>query len=587
MIGLNTNTNNENNYISKLMKDVLESWPWYFTSIFATVAYLLMDFYMRKMVGVVADDIIYRNDTFLKSLLLLLAAAFFASPFHGLSTYTKGYMAEEVLLKLRLAIGRKTKKLSMHYLETHESAEIISHLGTELNTLNRFTYYGLSMVTTLFVQLIGVTAFMLSVDFQITVLFISMSLLVLPISVLMTKQVRKNEKEYLERLAKSQQCAREGIHFITMIKSYLLEDRMFSRYKEAMDKTTDSAVKNENRIAYVTSAGMAIGFIPFTAMIALGVYRISEGTLTQGELLSLLTIGGGFFSWLQGTPDVVAYLKKAQVACERIYSFLDTPEEENGMETECRKKDSVVVKLNEVYFAYPGEKNILNGVSLEIREGESVALVGASGSGKTTLIKLICGLMKPTGGSIEVFGNLLEEWDKAAMRQNISLVGQVNNLFPGNLRDNLLVDQKDIKDEELIHLCRQAGLETLIAERGLDGEVGEAGYQFSGGEKQRIHILRALLSNAKLILMDEPTSALDAVSEEAVQTCLDMLTKEKTTLTIAHRMHTIQNAGRIYVLHQGKIVQCGSHEELINQEGRYREMLQYQELKGGDQLCRQ
>ena len=195
--------------------------------------------------------------------------------------------------------------------------------------------------------------------------------------------------------------------------------------------------------------------------------------------------------------------------------------------------------------------------------------------------------MKPTGGSIEVFGNLLEEWDKAAMRQNISLVGQVNNLFPGNLRDNLLVDQKDIKDEELIHLCRQAGLETLIAERGLDGEVGEAGYQFSGGEKQRIHILRALLSNAKLILMDEPTSALDAVSEEAVQTCLDMLTKEKTTLTIAHRMHTIQNAGRIYVLHQGKIVQCGSHEELINQEGRYREMLQYQELKGGDQLCRQ
>jgi len=563
------------------MKDVLGSWPWYFTSIFATIAYLLMDFYMRKMVGVVADDIIYRNDTFVKSFLLLLSAAFFASPFHGLSTFTKGYMAEEVLLKLRLAIGKKTKRLSMHYLETHESAEIISHLGSELNTLNGFTYYGLSMVTTLFVQLIGVTAFMLSIDFQITFLFISISLLVLPISILMTRQVRKNERDYLEQLARAQQRAKEGIHFITMVKSYLLENMMFSRYKEAINKTTESAVKNENRIAYVTSAGMAIGFIPFTAMIALGVYRISKGSLTQGELLSLLTIGGGFFSWLQGTPDVVAYLKKAQVACERIYGFLDLPEEENGNETECHKKDSVIVKLKNVYFAYPGEKNILNGVSLDIHAGESVALVGASGSGKSTIVKLICGLILPDGGSIEVFGNLSKDWDKAAMRQNIALVEQVNSMFPGNLRDNLLVAQKDIDDERLINLCKQAGLESLISERGLDGEVGETGHQFSGGEKQRIHILRALLSEAELILMDEPTSALDAVTEESVQKCLHMLTKEKTTLTIAHRMHTINNADRIYVLHQGKIVQCGSHDELINQEGQYREMLQNQELKGG------
>ena len=316
-------------------------------------------------------------------------------------------------------------------------------------------------------------------------------------------------------------------------------------------------------------------------MITLGVWRITKGTLTQGELLSLVAIGGGFFSWLQGTPDIVAYLRKAQVACERIYSFLDLPEEENGNETKCHQKGSCIVKIDDAHFAYPGEKEILNGISLELNEGESVALVGASGSGKSTILKLICGFIIPDSGSVELMGNSVEDWDKEAMRRNIALVSQKNQLFPGTLRDNLLANQMNIEDERLVALCKQAGLEALLDERGLDGNVGEAGYQFSGGEKQRITILRALLKDAELILLDEPTSALDAVSEESIQQCLRMLTKGKTSITIAHRMSTIKNADRIYVLHQGRIVQCGSHDELFNQEGQYRQMLKLQELKEG------
>ncbi|WP_221469142.1 ABC transporter ATP-binding protein [Cohnella nanjingensis] len=545
----------------------------------ATIVYLLMDFYMRKMIGTVADDIIYQKESFMMSFVLLLGSTFLASPFHGISTYTKGRMSEEVLLKLRLAIGKKTTKLSMPYLETHDSGEIISHLGSELDTLNGFTYYGLSMVTTLFVQLIGVTGFMLAVDPEITIVFILLSLLVLPFSILLTKQVRRNEKVYRSQLAKSQQRAKEGINFITLVKAFRLEKMISNQYEKALHQATDAAIKNEKTVAYVAAAGKAIGFIPLTVMIALGVFRIFEGTLTQGELLSLVAIGGGFFSWLQGTPDTVAYLRKAQVACERVYGFLDLPEEENGTETKRHQKDSCMVKIDDVHFAYPGEKEVLYGISMEISEGESVALVGASGSGKSSIIKLICGFITPDSGSVEVMGNPIEDWNKEAMRRNIAFVGQESHLFPGTLRENLLTNHMNIEDEKLMALCKRAGLEALLGERGLDGSVGEAGFQFSGGEKQRITILRALLKDADLILLDEPTSALDAVSEESIQECLRMLTKGKTSLTIAHRMATIKNADRIYVLHQGRIVQCGSHDELFKQEGQYRKMLKLQELK--------
>lgn len=566
------------------MKDVFKSWIWYFTSIFATIVYLLMDFYMRKMIGKVADDIIYQNATFMISFVLLLSASFLASPFHGLSTYTKGRMSEEVLIRLRLAIGKKTTKLSMSYLESQDSGKIISHLGSELDTLTGFTYYGLSMITTLFVQLIGVTGFMLSVDSEITIVFIAISLFVLPFSILLTKKVRTNERVYRNQLAKSQQKAKEGFHFITLVKSFRLENKTIHNYEQAIQKTTDASIKNEKILAYVAAAGKAIGFLPLIVMIALGVWRISKGTLTEGELLSLVAIGSGFFSWLQGAPDIVAYLRKAQVACERIYSFLELPEEENGDEIERNKKDSLIVKMNDVHFGYSGERNILNGVSLEIYEGETVALVGASGSGKSTLLKLICGFVSPDRGSIKVMGNALENWNKEAMRRNIAFVNQETQIFPGTLRDNLLTSQMNIKDEKLEELCKQAGLETLLGENGLDRNVREDGIHLSGGEKQRITILRALLKDSDLILLDEPTSALDAVSEESIQACLRMLTQGKTTLTIAHRLATIKNADKIYVLHQGNIVQCGTHDELVKQGGQYKKMLKLQELKEGAKI---
>ena len=569
------------------MKDVLKSWPWYFTSILATIAYLLMDFYMRKMIGQVADDIIYQKPSFIMSFLLLVGSSFLASPFHGLSTYTKGRMAEEVLLKLRLAIGKKTTKLSMTYLETHNSGEIISHLGSELDAINSFTYYGLSMVTTLFVQLLGVTGFMLFIDYEMTLVFISTSLLVLPFSILLTRQVRRNETHYRKQLAKSQQRAKEGIHFITLIKSFRLEEMFFDHYAEAIQKTTDASINNERTIAYVSSVGKALGFLPLITILSLGVWKISNESLTEGELLSLVAIGSGFFSWLQDTPDIVAYLRKAQVACKRIYRFLELPEEGEKRSAKLLNNSGHrkhVVKMEDVHFTYDCNKEGLNGISLEIGQGESVALVGASGSGKSTIFKLICGLITPDRGRIEVLGNPIEDWNKEAMRRNIALVSQKIQIFPGTLRENLIVDRSPIADARLISLCEQAGLGALLKERGLDGKVVEDGLHFSGGERQRISILRALLKETDFILLDEPTSALDAVSEESVQACLRMLLKGKTSLTIAHRMATIKKADRIYVLHQGEIVQSGSHEELIRQDGQYRSMLKFQELQGGSKI---
>ena len=216
---------------------------------------------------------------------------------------------------------------------------------------------------------------------------------------------------------------------------------------------------------------------------------------------------------------------------------------------------------------------------MSVKRGEHIALVGASGSGKTTILKLICGFIRPQKGIASMFGVSLADWDVNALRRHIALVSQDSYLFPGTIRQNLLSGKGTASDDELMRVCQDAGIHELVVDRGLDADAGERGIKLSGGEQQRLSIARAMLKDAPLLLLDEPTAALDAKSEQIIQQSLDKLMHGKTTITVAHRLSTIVNSDRIFVLDKGQIVASGTHSQLMADCPTYQDLYQKQ-LRG-------
>lgn len=287
---------------------------------------------------------------------------------------------------------------------------------------------------------------------------------------------------------------------------------------------------------------------------------------------------------------IVTGTRQASASAELLMEILDAPVPEAGKEG--NPEDEQVIRIKKVSFAYPGGKKVLKEVSLTVKRGEFVALVGESGCGKSTLLKLLMGVYPEYDGEFLVEGLQVREWDKQALRGRISPVFQQPFLFPMTIGENLgvapedmdtakcTVEKEEINDitEKAWQALSRAELADFVRELpdGLDTKVSEQGASLSGGQNQRMTIARAFFKDAPLIVMDEPTSALDSVTESGLQRAFERLRNGKTAVVVAHRLSTIQNADRIYVMEKGRIVQQGVHQELIAREGAYRKLYESQ-----------
>ncbi len=564
--------------MNRLMVLVWKNWQLYFASVFSTITYLIMEMVTRTLMGQTMDAATNMDTDFWSHLIWLIAIPLLAAPFHTIATMTKYRLGAKVLMMLRIIVGEKASVLSIPALEEQKSGDIMSHLGAELKSINSFVGYGLSMITTLAVQIIGTTIFMTVIDWQMTILFMITSLLVLPISLVISRPLKDLEVTLREENGKAQQIANEGLHSLITVKSFQLENWMDRRFYTAVRNVMAIDLHMQRMTLGMTAAGKLLGYLPMMVMLAAGAMRLMEGTLTPGMLLSLTTVSSGFISWLTGVPHVFGYIQRCRGACIRVFGYLDLPEEKGGSVQEA-KTGAPMVSFQNVSFSYHNGKMILSDLSFTVKQGEKVALVGASGSGKSTILRLICGFLHTHEGCVELRGNQIEDWVLKALRKQLSYVTQDSYLFPGSIRENLLVAKKDATDEELRTVCKRAGILDFVDERGLDSPVGERGTQLSGGERQRISIARAMLKNAPLLLLDEPTSALDAEAERVVQESLERLMEGKTTIVVAHRLSTIRNADRILLLSEGKITAEGTHEELIVKSKMYRDMVEKQLLE--------
>jgi subfamily B ATP-binding cassette protein MsbA len=414
------------------------------------------------------------------------------------------------------------------------------------------------------------------------------SIVVIPLSVVtmvrMGDRLRRLATTGQERIGDMASALQETLAGIRIVKAFGREEAEARRFHDSNKAYLRASLKALQVSSLASSHMEVIGVFGIAAIIWYGGYLVIQGTMTAGAFFSFLTAMFMAYTPLRKLGGANNVIQQALSAADRVFGVLDL---ENESARDHGRKELAPIahtlEFRQVTFQYEGsDLPALSGIDLTVSRGEVVALVGSSGSGKTTLVSLVPRFYEPTSGAVLIDGQDIREGTLRSLRRQIGIVSQDTVLFDESVRYNIAYGRKEATDEQIVEAARAAYAHEFI-ERLPDGyrtRIGENGVKLSGGERQRLAIARAILRNPPILILDEATSSLDSESERIVQLALANLMKNRTTLVIAHRLSTVQSANRIVVLDRGRIVESGSHDELLRRGGLYKRLhaMQFQDV---------
>ena len=507
-----------------------------------------------------------------RSALVLIAAYFLKEVVYYWQRFLLAYVSQKAIRDLRNDLYYHLQNLSLSFYSKNKVGEIMSRVTNDVGVLQNAIVNGAIGIFYELVTLLGALIYLFIIDFKLT-LFV---LLALPLITYVLKffniKIRKASRKVQIKLADISHVLEETLSSIKVVKSFGREEYEFERFSAENDENFRARVRSEQYGASLTSIIEFITAVSFTAILWYGGYEVMNGYIKVSELIAFFTLLLTIMNPLSSLSKLSTTLQQALAAAERIFELMaiDNPvlkEKNNEVLT------NVVgnLEFRNISFAYNQGEEILKDIDFEIKPGEVVALVGPSGAGKTTIADLIPRFYEPTKGQIVLDGKDIKEIDLVSLRTQIGIVPQETILFSGTLRNNIRYGRLEAAEEEIIEAARAANAHDFIFKlpNGYDTVVGERGVGLSGGQRQRIAIARAILKNPRILILDEATSALDTESEVLVQEALNRLMKSRTTLVIAHRLSTIKNADKIIVLSNGKIVETGTHNQLMEMGGIY------------------
>lgn len=487
-------------------------------------------------------------------------------------------ISKYVTFMIRKRLIQHLKIASMNEYETLGSGAITSNLITDVNTLDGFIITSVSKFVSSILTLLAVGVVMIMIDPVLGILILIIQPLILILSKKMSKTVGSLKKEENEAIEKFQDSVGETLELYGQIKASNKENYFFSRaVSNAKDIQITSNEYGFKSVAY-ERLSYTIFLVMFELLRASGLVLVAYSDLSIGMMFAMFG-----YIWFIMTPvqDILSLqysYSSAMAALKRVNKILTLKTEASGTKT--LNDSDVNISLQNLDFSYKDDKKILENISLDIKAGSKIALIGASGSGKTTLAQVISGFYEKQSGSLKYNDIQMENLDKSSLREKIFLVLQMPILFNSTLRFNITMGDESISDEQIKKALEIAQLTQMIEgmKEGLDTVVGRHGIRLSGGQRQRLSIARMIIADPSVVIFDESTSALDVHTEAKLFTSITPILKDKTVITIAHRLSTVKNADIIYVLEDGKIVQRGTHEELEYQEGHYMEFIKNQLL---------
>ena len=518
-----------------------------------------------------------------KYILLSLAVTLGANIIGILESYLNTWIAQHITFDMRNAMYLHLQKMSQRFFTSNNQGDIITRMTSDISGVQQIITNTLTSIISNVITL----AVALVVMFRENWLLALLGVVIVPLFTIPTRSAGKTRWSITRE---SQACSDEinGILNETMsvsgqllVKLFGMEKKEYARYEDVNRRMINLNIRESMagrwfRMALSTFSSVGPMLIYLVGGIIMMKY---DSTITVGQISVLVALLGRMYGPVNQLLNIQVDWIRSMAMFTRIFEYYDMPVEiENAPMAVTPGKADGEVSFEHVSFHYEPEREILKDISFKLEKGKCIAIVGPSGSGKSTLINLIPRLYDVCGGKVSFDGIDVRSLDLAFLRRNIGIVSQEAYLFNGTVRDNLLYAKPDATEEELIEACKQANIYDFIQkqEDGLDTVVGNRGLKLSGGEKQRISIARILLKDPVLMIFAEATSALDSISEQKIQEAIEPLIATRTSILIAHRLSTILAADEILVVKDGEIVEKGSHEQLIRQNGVYTQLYETQ-----------
>lgn len=565
------------------MKTIFRVFPWLrrypgmaFAQLACAICGTLLVLVPPNAIKTIVDDVIRGNqpERLLPWVLMAAAAWFGRDLLNALRIILNNTLEQGVIFDIRSDLYARLQSLPLPWFDKKPTGDLMTTVAEDVNAMERVLIDGVEQGVVAVLQIVIVGSWM----FWHSPALAAIGMIPIPFlaggAMIYTMTARGRYKEVRKATSEMNSLLHDNISGIRQIKTYSMENDEHARFNAFSDRLRRATLKVMRAWSFYNPAMSYIAAAGTVLVLLFGGRDVLDGSLTQGEFTGFLFLMPFFYEPVGRLHQLNQILQAGRAAADRVFDIMDAEPEQNAREGEPLRLTKGHVVYDNVRFTYSGKHATLQGVNLEARPGQVVALVGPTGAGKSTIINLLTRFYEFEEGDIRIDGQSIRGVSKPALRAAIGYVTQESFMFNGTVRDNLLIAKRDAGEDELWRVLEAANARGFVERlpEKLDTQVGERGVRLSVGEKQRLSIARALLKNPPILLLDEATASVDTETERLIQQALERLMVNRTSFVIAHRLSTVRHADRIYVLDLGRVVEEGTHSELLAAGGLYAEL---------------